>query len=203
MTSEEKFQRDMLIVSDRKAGMSMSECAIKYNLANVNHICKRYGVGGVMSDRESPTKYECKVGEEEISKRIREQWVGFEYVRGYKGTEKPCIIRCITCGYEFEASLISLRQKDKQKRCPKCYKKELRAKKDARDMFVKRERERKAEERRFKKGQELSKQLMYKQCKYCCNRPAAAYRHPSRRGSWRRNNRPVPRFRSLRSAAAG
>jgi len=166
-TQNIKYKRDQLIVKDRKAGMSMSDCAKKYGLKSVTHICKRYEVDGVLSNKPHEGCHDLRVTEHEISDRISKAWPGFEYVKGFKGVDSSCVIRCKVCGVEFERSLITLRS-NKNIRCPQCYDNELTQKRSAKELLIKIERQRKQDIKELNRLNN-TKQVELAKCDECGN----------------------------------
>ena len=125
MTHAEKFKRDAEIIKLRKQGYSMSELADMFDLASVHHICKRYGVAGVMSKRKAThnpnqhNQYYKKT--EEDKKKYVESFLdpGFSYVDGYIDSDHKVRIECKKCGAVFERSMVSIR-KSASVICPNC-----------------------------------------------------------------------------------
>lgn len=119
MTHEEKRIRDLQIVELRKQGYSYAQLCEMFNLSDVGHICKRYGVAGVMSDRK-PTVYrnggtnQFKKATEAERKEYVERFLpdGFSYVGGYIDCEHDVKLRCEKCGNVFERSMNTLRNKN-------------------------------------------------------------------------------------------
>jgi len=127
MTHAEKKIRDLQIVSLRKQGYSQSELSEMFGLTSVAHICRRYGVDGVMSSRKASPVHIYGRGNQH-SKRTeeeRKQYVesllpeGFSYVGGYIDCDHKVTIRCETCGFVFERSMVAIR-KGNQTTCESC-----------------------------------------------------------------------------------
>jgi hypothetical protein len=148
MTHAEKKIRDLQIVSLRKQGYSQSELSEMFGLTSVAHICRRYGVDGVMSSRKaSPVPIYGRGNQH--SKRTeeeRKQYVesllpeGFSYVGGYVDCDHKVTIRCETCGFVFERSMVAIR-KGNQTTCESC--------KNAKKEQAKKEKEARAAEKQI------------------------------------------------------
>lgn len=143
MTHAEKEERNQKIVALRKQGYSMSQLQEMYGLKSVWHICKKYGVTGVMSDRKpeyGPERYADKRTEQE-KKEIVESYLPkqFSYDSGYTNCDRHVNLRCNICGCVFDASMVSVR-KNFTIKCPAC---EDRAKEEQRRIA---DREKKASE---------------------------------------------------------
>lgn len=121
MTHEEKRIRDRQIVELRKQGYSQAQLCEMFNLKSIGHICKRYGVAGVMSDRKPSVYRGGSGGNNQYTKKTeaeRKEYVerflpdGFSYVGGYIDCEHDVTLRCDKCGNVFERSMNTLRNKN-------------------------------------------------------------------------------------------
>ena len=121
-------KRNQEIVALRKQGYSQTQLKEMFGLTDIGSICKRYGVGGVMSDRKASAhnnggknQYAKKTDDEK--KRYVESFlpVGFSYAGGYVDCEHDVTIRCEVCGTEFNRSMNTLRnKKTRNVYCDKC-----------------------------------------------------------------------------------
>lgn len=126
MTHAEKKARDLQIVELRKQGYSQTELCEMFGLKGIAHICKRYGVGGKLSDRKpavyrgwSKNQYKKETFDEE--REYVEQFLHgrFSYVCGFADSEHKVTIKCETCGHVFERSMVSIRH-GRVTICPVC-----------------------------------------------------------------------------------
>ena len=125
MTHAEKKARDLQIVELRKQGYSQTELCEMYGLKSIGHICKRYGVDGVMSDRRAkpsfgkPNQFSKRTEEEKRAYVESFLPIGFFYANGYIDCDHHVNLGCKVCGTIFDASMISVRQGYKIV-CPFC-----------------------------------------------------------------------------------
>lgn len=134
MTHEEKRIRDLQIVELRKQGYSQAQLCEMFNLKSIGHICKRYGVAGVMSDRKPSVYRGGSGGNNQYTKKTeteRKEYVesflpdGFSYFGGYIDCEHDVTLRCDKCGAVFVRSMETLRHpKGNVVRCRECEKRE-------------------------------------------------------------------------------
>lgn len=157
MTHAEKEIRNLEIVELRKQGYSQNQIAEMYGLnqKTISGICIRHGVYGVMSDKKGINQHKKQTYEEEKQYVESLLPVGFSYVGGYIDCEHKVTIRCDTCGYEFERSMVSIRHNQVPK-CPSCQELQLKKKQEG----AERERQQKAIDRQKKKeAQQAEKDL--------------------------------------------
>lgn len=202
MTHAEKKVRDLQIVELRKQGYSQTELCEMFGLKNIAHICKRYGVGGKLSDRKpsvyrgwSKNQYKKETFDEE--REYVEQFLHgrFSYVGGFVDSEHKVTIKCETCGHVFEHSMVSIRH-GAVTICPACIE---RKKKEQQERIVaeKAERERISKENRERKRRDQEREraarkrttvcpecgklfITYKANKVCCSPECTKHRANSR-----------------------
>ena len=100
-----------------KQGYSLNQIACLYGTTKfvIGQICRKYGLGGVLSQKanrapEDPKKY--------VESYLPE---GFSYVKGYTGSDGLLTIKCDKCGESFEASMSWIRNvRRKNMHCPNC-----------------------------------------------------------------------------------
>lgn len=120
MTKQEREIRDQKIIEMRRQGARYNEIALALGSDdhNIRKTCKRLGVE--YTEAESAENDQRKPMSEELAKeRFEALCPGFEYVSGYKNNHSSILIRCRTCGCEFERLYLTCYQRA-GKRCPGC-----------------------------------------------------------------------------------
>lgn len=214
MTHAEKKIRDLQIVSLRKQGYSQSELSEMFGLSSVAHICKRYGVDGVMSSRKASPVHiygrgnqNSKRTEEEKQKYV-ESFLpsGFSYVGGYVDCDHKVTIRCNSCGFEFERSMVSIRHRS-ETRCSNCT--HIRHERvEEQKEIDRRSREEQKKKKEAKKLTDLFLRTLLVECKECgaifsTTKPNAVYcspdcgRRSANRSSSRRKDRRIAKNKRI------
>lgn len=140
-------KRNQDIVSLRKQGYSMTQIQEMFGLSNVSDICKKYGVGGVMSDRKAE-HIEYSNGwdqhrQDEYAKRMVEQNLpGFSFVGNYTGSDGTVDIKCLECGDVFTQPFETIRRGKKVicRNCKKIDQETKRAERESERLKLKAER---------------------------------------------------------------
>lgn len=119
MTKKEIEARDQKIIEMRRQGMGYHEIAraMGADRRNITKTCKRLGVE--LTDAEKKERGGA-ITEEEAKERFEALRPDFEYVSGYKNNHSPILIRCRTCGCEFERIYLTCYQKKQRIQCPGC-----------------------------------------------------------------------------------
>jgi 5-methylcytosine-specific restriction endonuclease McrA len=171
MTHAEKKIRDLQIVDLRKQGYSQNELCKMFGLKSVGHICKRYGVDGVMSNRKAPRIYGRGNQHSKRTEEERRDYVesflpsGFSYVGGYVDCDHKVTIKCKTCGTEFDRSMVAIRQGSKI-RCNNCEKAKREERKKEKEV-ISSERKRLALEQKSDKLTDIFLGTIQAECDIC------------------------------------
>lgn len=167
MTKEEKAIRNEQMRQYKAEGHTMAEVAEKFNLheGTVTQICKgiapQYRPCKIYRNQYSRSDYD-RLGN--CKKIIENANKDFEYVGGFTTVDGHVDIKCKKCGYTFSISLITLRHKSKNHKCPECSRR-------IKERAKIRERERK---KRIKASEKLlNKTLVQTAMKFCevCGNP--------------------------------
>jgi len=105
------------IIQLRKQGMSMTYIAneLEVTRTTVRYHSRKNGFGGALADNlKSESALEMFLNN--IKKNHANK---FEYISGYIDSEKPVLIRCIKCRYEFKRAA-QFARKNKNVNCPNC-----------------------------------------------------------------------------------
>lgn len=173
--ADAKEKRDAQIVELRKQGESEADIGklVGLSAGGVGRICRDRGFGGTISQKKaSTTTEEGKARLRELyimpDDKIKERCnaVGVEYVSGYTGCGSMVMVRCKTCGGEFERSFVTIRA-GKRTTCPHCVniKKQERAEHIAREREA--ERQRKQIQRESARQEKELLRLQQVECKEC------------------------------------
>ena len=171
MTHAEKEIRNKEIVALRKSGQSMNQISEVYGItmSAVWCICKRYGVGGRLSDRKAhPQVYRNQYTSgsfDRVANAVNhiESCGGFEYAGNFTGTDGFVDIRCKKCGTVQTKSMVSIRH-HKKLICPLCTERE---KKDREAAKAKAAEEERNEKKRYKFWNQDFAQIGFKVCPVC------------------------------------
>lgn len=116
-------------------GHSVRETAEKFNVSavQINNLAKKRKISNGKDWREAGIEHQKTEAILRLSESLAE--IGFEYVDGY--TDKDCkvIIRCCTCGAEFEKTYSWLRKGNVI--CPECRKRESLARQEEKKRIAK------------------------------------------------------------------
>lgn len=175
MTHTEKEARNQEIVRLRHDGKSMTEVSEMYGLTHgaVQKICKRYGVGGRMSDRKAVVQHpknQYTAGdfdrEGNAVRIIESKTPWFELAGNYTGVDGFADVKCKTCGNITCKSFVSIRHG--KARCLICKRRELQAAREAaeQERLETLEKER-AEKMRARFWNQNFRQVSMKVCQAC------------------------------------
>lgn len=154
------------IVSYRTDGHHADETAEKFgvSLTYVYNACA--GVGGLSVNHKSNSetlrkRYE-ETKEEYARKIVEERTPWLEYVGGYERNDGHITVRCKTCGCVINMSSQSVRKR--RARCTKCYRKELREK---RETYREEKQAKKEWQKHIREANRKAEQLSFSFCSVC------------------------------------
>ena len=145
---------------------------MKYSSKTNYEFCDNCRVDKLKKMRNKITNDTLLDREKQFIERLNKKYPMFEYVSGYEHSEKPVILRCKKCGYEFERTAQIVRH-NKNLTCNNCVEIKRNNKKYIQQLIIQYENNKKKklkEEskalREFKKYLK-SNTLYIKHCKYC------------------------------------
>lgn len=163
---ERKPERNNEIFNLRKQGHSYKEIASLYGMTKhaVAFLCRDHGFGGVMSQRMCWDGRKRKDHAEYVNSFLGDD---FTYVDGFNGCDSYVKIQCNKCGFVFEKSMITIRQKQSQHFvCPHCETLKKEEKRLKREKAAEERRER-AKTRAAEKEAEREAKKRTVECKIC------------------------------------